>query len=514
MNVIILFLSLTFFKDYEHFVVSKKADLILSQFGQDTMNYRLLENDPVQIWFIRDHFPNPSIDSLLLASKSFIRQPEISAALRWEARRLTNRKVQLDRLRQAEQFDPYAFDNFLSLIVLGLELRDAKLVKGTLAGLLKIVKDFQIQVLLLTNLGFLVYLGLLAFGFVFVFSHLFKYFTLLGHRLGLMSHGLRDYVGALIILTPLAIFFNPYLLFILYSIMLLFVLTAKERRWLRLYLAIILLSVPLSVPVTTLSNFLDRRSKTYELYSYFKITYPEAVIKYSRPDELFIVAYSLKKQNLLETARAVYQNLLLSKPNDYEASNNLGNLDCELQHYELAESLYQRAIRLQPGRGEAYFNLGWCYLKELRFLEASKSIEHAKSLHFTPIVEGTSDIAPRESFFWRSLFNEKVRLRFLFNLRFIVAILVVLLLSFVVKPLSEPTRCTLCARPLCSKCAHAAGDNTYCHECWTKLSKTQNEQVEQSVIDVTQLKRRRWEVLKSLGLTLLLPGLATSIKEE
>ena len=507
MLTFILLIPLTFFQDYQHFVDTKKADQLLVAFARDTSNLALLESDPVKIWFIRNHFPNRVIESLMVATRPLPRQPEIAAALRWEGLKEGNNALKLKKYAQSRILDPYAFDGYLSLLALGLELGDQTLIKRTIAELPDIIKDFQIQVLVSTNLLLLFYSSLVALCFMFVFVHLFKHFPLLAHRLGFASHALKEFIGAIIVLSPLILFFNIYILFYCYGLALLFVLKDRLRHWLRLAFLLIVISVPLSYPLTRFADFFQRRAKTYELYSYLKIAYPEPKLRFTEAEEIFILAYSLKKQNLLEGSRGLYENLAQVQTNDYAILNNLANLYCMTKSFARGESLYQKAIALDAGRGEAHFNLGWCYLKELKFYEASKEIETAKNINFKPPVEGYYDVPPDESFFWKSLFAEKTPLVLLFKLKFVLPALLLFLLSFIIKPFDEPTGCSLCGRAICGKCQQLVGDDIYCNECWTKLSKTRNEKYEQSILNVFRRKRRRWEKFKAFLLTALLPGM-------
>ncbi len=507
MNLLVLFLCLTFIKDYQHFITSKKSDELLYQFGRDTTNLAILKNDPVKIWFIRNHFPNEAIESLLVVTKAFPRQPSMSAVLRWEAHQARDPQIKLKKIALAKKLDPFAIDNLLYTLLIGIELKDQRLLQNTIAEIPFLLSDFQIQVLLLTNALLLLYFTILGLGFVFVFSQLFKYFPLLVHRLGFFSHKFKDLTGILVLLSPLIIFFNVYILFIIYSTLLLFVLVYEKRNWLRLTLVLIILSLPLSYPITILSNFLQRQSKTYDLYSYLKITYPEPIIKFDKPEELFIVAYSFKNQKLIEESRALYENILQQQPRSYESLNNLANINCLFKRFATSESLYLKAISLAPARGEAHFNLGWCYLKELKFYEASRSIDKAKSLNFTPAIEGTFDIPPQETFFWRSLLMEKATFSPLLGWQLVLPIILLLILTFVIKPFPEPTFCFLCSRAVCKECCQLVGEDIYCNECWSRLSKTKSDKSEQSILDHVQIKRKRWENLKSLILTLILPGL-------
>lgn len=507
MLAFILLVPLTFFQDYQHFVDTKKADQLLVAFAQDTTDLTLLENDPVKIWFIRSHFPSPQIESLLVSTRPLPRQPEIAAALRWEGLKSQDSDLKLKRYIQAGILDPYAFDGYLSLLALGLERGDRIMIKKTLAALPDLGKDFQIQVLVSTNLLLLFYSSLVALCFMFVFIQLFKYFPLLAHRFGFASHSLKELIGAIIVLSPLVLFFNIYILFYCYGLALLFVLRERSRRWLRLVFLLILISVPISYPITKLAGFLQRRAKTYELYSYLKITYAEPKLRFTEAEELFILAYSLKKQKLFEGSRALYENLAQTQTNNYAILNNLANLYSMMKAFAQGESLYRKAIALDGGRGEAHFNLGWCYLKELKFYEASQEIETAKRLDFKPPVEGYYDIPPGESFFWNSLFAEKPRLVLLFKLKFVLPALLLFLLSFIIKPFDEPTACSLCGRAICGKCQQLVGEDIYCNDCWAKLSKTRNEKYEQSIVDVFGRRLRRWEKFKMLLLTALLPGM-------
>lgn len=104
------------------------------------------------------------------------------------------------------------------------------------------------------------------------------------------------------------------------------------------------------------------------------------------PDEpqaaqLFTRAAQLVQQQKLSEAAHIYEQLLRSNPESFEALNNLGVIDSHLGKYSDAAAAYERALRLKPGSFPLWLNLGLAYFKEREYGRAVKPFQRAAALN-------------------------------------------------------------------------------------------------------------------------------------
>lgn len=97
--------------------------------------------------------------------------------------------------------------------------------------------------------------------------------------------------------------------------------------------------------------------------------------------QLFTHATELVQQQKLSEAAHIYEQLLRSNPDSFEALNNLGVIDSHLGKYSDAAAAYERALRLKPGSFPLWLNLGLAYFKEREYGRAVKPFERAAALN-------------------------------------------------------------------------------------------------------------------------------------
>jgi predicted O-linked N-acetylglucosamine transferase (SPINDLY family) len=94
----------------------------------------------------------------------------------------------------------------------------------------------------------------------------------------------------------------------------------------------------------------------------------------------FNLASSLRGQNRLEEAAAVYRAALKLNPDYAEAHNNLGTILNDLKQADAAEHHYREAIRLKPDHSAAHINLGLLRQVQGRLDEATAALGRALEL--------------------------------------------------------------------------------------------------------------------------------------
>lgn len=101
----------------------------------------------------------------------------------------------------------------------------------------------------------------------------------------------------------------------------------------------------------------------------------------SQAADLFARAAQLVQHQDLSAAEQIYEQILRSSPNSFEALNNLGVVDAHLGKYSDAAAAYERALRLRPDSFPLWLNLGLAYFKGHEFAAAVKPFERAAALN-------------------------------------------------------------------------------------------------------------------------------------
>lgn len=76
-------------------------------------------------------------------------------------------------------------------------------------------------------------------------------------------------------------------------------------------------------------------------------------------------------------AALIYEQILRTYPNSFQALSNLGVADTQLGKYPQAARAYGRALKLQPNSFPLLLNLGLCYFKAEDYKSAVKPLQHA-----------------------------------------------------------------------------------------------------------------------------------------
>lgn len=97
--------------------------------------------------------------------------------------------------------------------------------------------------------------------------------------------------------------------------------------------------------------------------------------------QLFARAAQLVQQQNFPAAAHIYEQILRSDPDSFEALNNLGVIDARLGKYSEAAAAYDRALRFKPGSFPLWLNLGLAYFKGHEFGRAVNPFERASALN-------------------------------------------------------------------------------------------------------------------------------------
>jgi hypothetical protein len=459
-------------------------------------------NNPVVLWFWRSTTGSAAADSLLKTHR-LKRNFHLAAVLRWEAKETEDYETQLDKLHLATYLDSSAIENFLSFLAVGVRHRDQETIKTALS--LPVFNDFRSQIFMITNTGILLLAGIFLSGIVYLLVKTVYYLPVMSHRIAPKMHTqFLDIAKSLILLIPVLIFRNLYLIFICYSVMLLFYMSTREKNWFRFNLFVLILLFILSLMANNLIAFLKKYDNNYQLY---EITHYDS---FSRPvadnaKEKKVLAYGLKQQGRLSDALSLYEDLYFRGHHSIDIVNNLANMYSLYDEPTQAESLYNYAI-LMTERGEPFFNLGLLKLKNIEYAESSRFMNEARKRNFASLSKEPIDIKPSNDDFYRGIILNSVSFNGPLKYVYAIPFVAILFLTFLPLSLAYPYYCTSCGKPLCKKCLKELGEETICNDCFTKFKSTKQAEVEERLRKSVDKSRKK--ITRSIVYTLnvIVPG--------
>jgi len=498
----ILILFCQFSERYEAFVQSPRSEAIFVALTQGRYDITEFADDPIVLWFWRNSANDPQADSLL-KQIDMRRNFYLSAVLRWEAKEVDEYETAMSKLNLASHFDPPAVENFLSFLVLAVKSRKIDPLLSALA--LPVMKDFRSQIFFIANVIILFFLAVFMCGFVYVAAKTIHYLPLVSHRIDPQEHGrLKGIIGFAILLFPVLIFRNLFLIFLSYALLLLFTLTKRERNWLRGILAVMIVLFVFSLPLHGLIRFLTRASKNYELYEMVHYDSGITVDADSQQERIF-QAYALKQRGDLERAMSMYEEMYYTGRREIAVVNNLANIYFVYGEVARAETLYNYAMRAEES-ALPFFNMGLLKLRGLEYSESSMYMAEARRRGFSSSSSEPIDIIPSTGEFYSILLSEKLDFFGTMNPLFFFSFVGIFLLSFLPYRFQTPFYCKTCGRAICRKCQEENEDEVICKQCFTRLKTTENVEVEQLLKHSVGRGRRRMRTTIAHLINIIVPG--------
>jgi MFS family permease len=487
---------------YEAFLRSPRSEAIFAGLSQGMYRISDYADDPLVLWFWRSTANDPQADSLLLRS-NLRRNFHISAVLRWEAREADDYETAMNKLNLASHIDSSAVENFLSLLSLAVRSRKVDPLMAALA--LPVLEDFRSQIFFIANGIVLVFLALFMSGFVYVASKTIHYLPVISHRIDLQEHGkLKGILGLAVLLFPVLVFRNLFLIFVSYAVLLIFVLGKRERNWLRGILLFVIVIFIFSLPLHDLMRFLSKESKSYRLYEMVHYDNTVTIDSDNEKDNIF-EAYALKKRGDLEKAMSMYEEMYYIGRREIAVVNNLANIYFLYDEVAKAETLYSYTMRA-GSKAEPFFNMGLLKLRSLEYNESSRYMSEARRRGFSSSSTEPLDIMPSNDEFYGVLLTEKLHLFDSIHPIFFFASLAIFVLTFLPFRFPPPFYCSTCGRAICRKCQEAEADEVICRQCFAKLKTTENVEVEQLLRHSVGNRRRRMKRMTAYLLNIIVPG--------
>ncbi|HEX7321300.1 MAG TPA: hypothetical protein VF399_13200 [bacterium] len=500
--MLVVFLIANFATQYQDFINSPQKDSIYVALTRKDINITEFAENPVVLWFWRTNADDPMTDSLL-KKVPMERNFYLSAVLRWEALEAKTYDGAMQKLDLATHFDTLAIENFLSRTALDLKNRQYRNVLSSLLTA-PFLSDFRNQVLLITNSFILVFAAVVLCSLIYVLVKFLYYVPVLSHRLDIPRHYfLKGAVSFLILLIPLLVFRNLYIMYVIYGLLLMLVLHPKEKNWLRFGVFLILLLAVGSYPLNRFIPFLQGTSKSYQLYRL--VNYDgEQRIQAENNTEKELMALALKQQGKIDEALSVYEELYYKGNRGIAVTNNLANLYLLYDEDAKAEELY--VLALNQNRGEPYFNLGLLKLKNIEYLASSEYMEKARLNGFTSIARDPVDITPGNRTFYELVLGKNFEMPRFINPIFLIPLVFILIVSFLRLKLSPPYFCAICGKAVCRDCVEEGEEEGTCKDCVNKIKSTKSSDIEE---DLRISMSRRNRVLKRIlvyVINVIIPG--------
>jgi len=487
---------------YQQFVHSPTSESIFVGLARGTYKITDFEHDPVVLWFWRSVTGSATADSLL-KTHHLQRNFHLGAVLRWEAKETDDYETTLNKLHLATYLDSSAIENLLSFTALGVRHLDTQIIKTAFS--LPILSDSRNQIFIIINGAILLFAVVFLSGIVYLLVKTVYYLPALSHRIVPKTHvQFVDIIKSLILLIPILVLRDPYLIFVCYSILLLLILSNREKNWLRLNIVVLILLFLVSLAANNFISFLKKNNNDYQLYeisNYDSSSNPTATNETQKE----FLAYGLKQQERLNDALSLYEDLYYQGYRSMTVANNLANIYFLFDEPIKAESLYNYAISLTD-RGEPFFNLGLLRLKNIEYAESARLMEEARKRNFASLSKEPVDIKPSNNEFYKGIMLNHITLNGPVKLWYVIPIVVILILSFMPLSLSPPYYCTSCGKPLCAKCLKEVDAETMCEDCFTKFKSTKQAEVEERLR--ISVDKSRKKVTKSIlyVVNLVVPG--------
>lgn len=499
--MLVLLLATTFAQDYRQFLASPRSESVFVGLTRGSMKIENFHHDPVVLWYWRTVADDAQADSLI-KRYAFGRNFHLSGVLRWEARDATAPEAALDKLRLGVHLDSVSVENALSLAAAAVRLRRPSVLAEIL--MLDIGGDFRNQVFFFVNGAILLLGTMLLAAVVFVMAKTARYLPVLSHRMDPFGHTrIRGLLPLIVLLMPALMFRHLYVLLVVYGLLVLLVLSGRERGWLRTTIGLLIVGAIAAFPVRSGIAFLDGSSRTHALYQMIYHD-DDPLLQPRSPEEKEVVAYALKQRGRLETALSLYEDLYRNGYRSVGIVNNLANLYAESGENERAATMYLTLA--DRGRGEPYFNLGLLRLKMIEYTAAADAMEQARRLGFSSLATDPVDILPKNQEFWGLTMEDATVTRGYVNLLLVIPLLLMFVFSFLPVRLAPPYFCDLCGEPVCAKCQHEAMEEVMCDSCHSKMESTNSEDIEQDLRQVRSRGKRIRTGALSVILNLLVPG--------
>lgn len=504
-----LILFLSFNSDYQSFIHSPNSESIFIELIREKTKIIDYKDNPIVLWFWRSKTNDTSADTFLKTipmSRNFY----LSAVLRWEAINTNNINEKLDKINFAVHLDSLSIENFISLISLGLTTRKFDLLR--MAFILPVFSDLRNQIFLIGNFVLLLITVLLFTCITFVFIKFIQYLPILSHRLDPIRHNpFKGIIGFALLLLPVLIIRNLYLVFLIYSIILILIFNQREKNWLRINLVLtILLSITFSM--FEFIPFLRGNSKAYYIYQMVAMD-SDVRINPETKMEKEILAYVLKRQGHLDEAMALYEDLYYNQHNQgLSILNNLANLYTLYDEDDRAEDLYLKATRGE--RGEPYFNLALLKYKKIEYLAAGEKMEEARKRGFISSSKEPVDISPEIGSFYNLIRAKKFNYSGPISTFYLLLLLIIFVATFLPFKIQPPYICTICGKPICKDCAEQNDEEPRCNGCINKLNATKNPEIEEELKYSLGRNQKLFKKILAVVFNIILPGAGLIYKNK
>ncbi|RKX70536.1 hypothetical protein DRP53_04660 [candidate division WOR-3 bacterium] len=505
--ITILVFLLPFTDSYLEFAHSSEAEFLLYRFLSDQSPIgkkwdRYIGSDLVKGWYLHEVIKNPIIDSLLIEGLSrqvHRRHPVLALAYKRKG-----------GISVAERLDPFSPDIPFYKLVCAISQGKLRDIVTLVQKIKEYLNDFYFQLFIVGNFLLFIYFTVFLAGIAILMVFLFRYLPVYIYNLGQylpVPEIFRYIVAAVVILPFLFLTRNIVVVALIGAIPTLFFASRQERRWIKFILIWIILSLPVSYFVHLIVQTMRGSNKAGVIYRTLNFGYEKAIEKFHDPIAIFANAYISNLNGEWQKAESLYHRLIRIDRDDYKYLNNLGNIRFQLGDLDSAEILYRRAADLSQHSGIPFQNLANLYLKQLRFLDASRNFKIARE-RGAPDVDYIIDFRPPQENLWLHIFNFQFRFPFILSPYILILAIAIYILSMVISPYSVVNFCALCGGPITKESEIVDGPNHYCRGCGIKLQTARDENTRERILLQIRSRSMVWDRMRGIIFTFLLPGFA------
>jgi len=452
-----------------------------------------------------------------------------------------------EKLMLAASIDDEYAQPLFSLSRIELFHGNSEFLPHLISGIVRSLKTFGNQVLVIANTYIMLTAGLIGALFVLTLALMLKY-----HRF--FTHTLRenykkkysfpnDRWFMIILLVSLAAMRLGLALYIVIFTVLTFQFLSKREKSVLIVLSILLMAISIYSPhLKPVGVALDPGSATHAFWKINRGEDSEALIKKLR--ELENPELEVEREFALGTllARTGHfgegqEHLLraIEKRKDFAAAYiNLGNVYYTAGDYDRALVGYMNALEADSTNAIAYYNLGQTYIKKLLFAKSSSSLKRANELGIEElksrykVITGTDPDIFSSSFntsqLWRSAVIEAkdknatflddlfsplllVRLRYLW-IFILGGFIIAVTLSRYTRRRFNVTSCDNCGNDTCDMCSNTEFEITLCHDCAGLIEGLSSVKVMEALLRHRRQKVSKKRERKEKWKMFIFPGVA------
>ena len=446
--------------------------------------------------------------------------------------------IQYDNV--ATQLDPQDPSAYVIMMSIHQKNDPTSVLKDIAQYIIVLTSTLKNKIFFYATATRLIYFALFYATFLFIIVLYIKNIDLLTEQLYKLTrtkNRLFYYVMLGILLFSPFIWFNN--VFYILILLLLYITYIRLNKWI-LYVASFVIMLVL---VTTIGDSINLRvyspdSEISKITSFLQnpsdINLEHHIMSLKEKDKTnaftydYILALSLKKKGLIDSAAYYYADAYKLNPRDPYLLNNMGNIFYLKGEYDSAFAYYSKSLKIDPKNAAVHYNLAQYYQHNLKLNKASDEMEKAFSLDF----DKTNNFSKTASEQYNRLlmdneisheFLDNMLKKYLFSdisfdnlfyginslLIFVIACLFLLFVIFLYGKKKYPfkyRRCDICGHWELESDLEMFEDCNMCKSCSDKILNASSESIKHKMVVSMKSSGIRRLRLYGFIINLLIPG--------